>query len=239
MFENFTFEKLFKNRPLSLEKYNAVIGAVLLEGILVSIFASNLLTGMLSLFIKSWLTNLICYVIVCAIGILISYKSTSPKASLLGYNIVMISTSIFLSLLLRTVETDLVKHALWITAGVVAIMLVAVYLMPKIYLRLKRAMIVAAIGLIIIGAIAYFAGWFKISWWGALIAAIFALYISYVWANAQKNELMLDNAIDSCLGLYMGLAELFSRLFRPLQGKTGITKKLKNARAKMKNLFDD
>lgn len=236
MFMEF-IQKFFTNRKLSLEKFNSVVGAVLIEGLLVSLLAATLFGGIFSLIMKPWLL-VVCYIALCVIGVYISYKSDAPIKSFLGFNVVMISTGIFLGAILKSVTAVHLPHIYWITVGVMVIIFIAVKLMPRILLKVGRALKLTLVGLVIIGVIAFIAGWFKTGWWDAGIAAIVSLYFGYIWAKAQRNELTTDGAIDGCLGLYIGLVDLFEKIASP--ERTGsVTKKLKSSREKLRNLFPD
>ena len=208
-------ERLFENRRLTLAQYNAVIGAVLIEGLLLSALLAKMFGGLFSLF--SPLALVIGYLIICIIGVVVTYRSDRPLISFLGYNLVVVPTGILLSVVLRGVKTDLIIHALLITAGVVLVMICAAQLRPRIFLEMGRALGVALFAVIIIEIIAAIAGWFAAGWWDAIVAAIFALYIGYDWAKAQHNELTMDGAIDSCLDLYLDIINLFIRVLDTLR----------------------
>ncbi len=203
-------EKLLENRPLSLKGFNATIGIVLLEGLLLS----ALITKSLGAFFATWnvWVLMIAYFIISIIGIVISRKSDRPAMSLLGYNLVVVPAGAVLSVALRGIKPDLIIHALLITAGVVVIMIIAAQLMPDVFIRLGKALFIALIAVIVIEIIAALAGWFRASWWDAIVAGIFALYIGYDWSKAQRSELTLDGAIDSCVDLYLDILNLFLRV---------------------------
>ena len=232
-------EKFFKNRPLSLEKFNSVIGAVLVEGVLASLLAATLLGGVISLLMKTWLL-VICYIVLCTVGVYITYKSENPKKSFLGYNIVMISTGIFFKVITKSIAAINIAHIHWLLVGVLVVIFIAVKLMPRVLLKVSRAIKVTLIGLVIVGIIAFIAGWFKTSWWDVVIAALLSLYFGYIWAKAQRNELTVDGAIDGCLGLYIGIVDLFARIADPASGRAGnVMGKVKKGREKLKNLFQE
>ena len=203
-------EKLLENRPLSLKGFNATIGVVLLEGLLLS----ALITKSLGAWFATWnvWVLMIGYFVISIIGIIISRKSDRPAMSLLGYNLVVVPAGAVLSVALRGVKPDLIIHALLITAGVVVIMIIAAQLMPDVFIRLGKALFIALIAVIVIEIIAALAGWFRASWWDAIVAGIFALYIGYDWSKAQRSELTLDGAIDSCVDLYLDILNLFLRV---------------------------
>ena len=203
-------EKLLENRPLSLKGFNATIGIVLLEGLLLSALITKSLGGWFATW-NVWVL-MIVYFIVSIIGIVISRKSDRPAMSLLGYNLVVVPAGAVLSVALRGVKPDLIIHALLITAGVVVIMIIAAQLMPDVFIRLGKALFIALIAVIVIEIIAALAGWFRASWWDAIVAGIFALYIGYDWSKAQRSELTLDGAIDSCVDLYLDILNLFLRV---------------------------
>lgn len=232
-------EKFFKNRKLSLEKFNSVIGAVLVEGVLASLLASTLLGGVIALLMKTWLL-VICYIVLCMIGVYITYKSDDPKKSFLGYNIVMISTGIFVKVITKSITAINIAHIHWLLVGVLVVIFIAVKLMPRVLLKMSRAIKVTLIGIVIVGIIALIAGWFKTGWWDAGIAALLSLYFGYIWAKAQRNELNTDGAIDGCLGLYIGVVDLFARIADPASDRAGgIVGKVKKGRDRLKNMFPD
>ena len=232
-------DKFFKNRKLSLEKFNSVIGAVLVEGVLASLLAATLLGGVISLLMKTWLL-VICYIVLCMVGVYITYKSDNPKRSFLGYNIVMISTGIFFKVITKSIAAINIAHIHWLLVGVLVVIFIAVKLMPRVLLKVSRAIKVTLIGLVIVGIIAFIAGWFKTSWWDVVIAALLSLYFGYIWAKAQRNELTVDGAIDGCLGLYIGIGDLFARIADPASGRAGnVMGKVKKGREELKNLFQE
>lgn len=48
--------------------------------------------------------------------------------------------------------------------------------------------------------------------WDVLVALLFCGYIGYDWAVAQREEKTVDNAVDTCVGLYLDIINIFIRV---------------------------
>ena len=195
---------------LSKKEYNTVIGIVLLWGLLLSAAIAKLTTN----YFATWnLLVLIIVYFVCSIaGVLIAHRSDDPRISFLGYNMVVAPAGMILSVILRTINPGLIIRALLITAGVTVVMIIAANLRPKLFLSLGKVLWISLIAVIIIEVIGALAGWFEASWWDAIVAAIFSLYIGYDWARAQQFTHTLDGAIDASVDIYLDILNLFLRI---------------------------
>ena len=207
-------DNLFKNRRLSLSQFNAVIGVVMLEGILLSALIATVFGG----FFKTWnpIVLVIVYLIVSIVGAVIAKRSDRPAMSLLGYNLIVAPAGAVLSVILDGEKSQTVVHALVITAFVALAMIIAAQFKPNLFLKLGRALGFALIAVIIVEIVALIAGITTWSWWNVIVAGIFALYIGYDWSRAQNSELTTDGAIDACVDLYIDLFNLFLRLLSVL-----------------------
>lgn len=197
---------------LSTEGFNAVIGIVLVWGFLLS--------ALLIKFAGNWFATwnpillTVVYIIVAWIGIRISRKSDNPKISFLGYNLVVVPLGVVLSVILRGFPVISILHAVIITAVVAFAMLLAAIAFPKVFLSMGRILFFALIVVIVIEILIGIFGWYHPTLLDWIVAIIFALYIGYDWACAQQVTKTLDNAIDSCVGLYINIVNLFVRVLR-------------------------
>lgn len=197
---------------LTTEGYNAVIGIVLVWG-----FA---LSALLIAFLGNWFATwnpillIVIYIIVAWIGIHISRRSTDLKMSFLGYNLVVVPFGIVLSVILRGFPLISILHAVAITAAVAFVMLLAAIAFPRVFLSMGRILFFALLAVVVIEILIGLFGWYHPTLLDWIVAIIFALFIGYDWAIAQSVERTLDNAIDSCVGLYINVVNLFVRVLR-------------------------
>jgi FtsH-binding integral membrane protein len=202
-------DNLFKNRRLSLSQFNAVVGAVLLEGILLSALIAKTCAGLFT----SWnpIALVVVYLVVSIIGTVIARKSNRPALSLLGFNLVVVPAGAVLSVILDGEKSQTVVRALLVTAGVALVMIVFAQYKPNFFLKLRRVLTIAIISVIVIEVIMLIFGvaW---SWWNVIVASLFALFIGYDWSRAQNSELTTDGAIDACVDLFIDLLNMFLRI---------------------------
>jgi hypothetical protein len=102
-------------------------------------------------------------------------------------------------------------NALLITIGVVVVMMIAAYLKPTFFLKLGRVLMLALVALIIIELVCLAFGLMEPKLIDVIAAGLFALFIGWDWAKAQKSEITFDGAIDSCVSLYIDGVNLFLR----------------------------
>lgn len=203
-------ERLLKNRCLTLSQFNAVIGVVLIEGLLLSAFIAKTCTAFFASW--NWILLLIVYFIVSLIGAGIAKRSCRPIMSLIGFNLVVAPAGMVLSVILPGFASKTIMHALIVTVLVALAMVIAAQFQPKMFLKLGRALAFSLLAVIVIELIAVLAGIAVWSWLNFIVAAIFALFIGYDWARAQCSELTTDGAIDACVDLFIDGFNLFLRL---------------------------
>ncbi len=197
---------------LTTEGYNAVIGIVLVWGFALSALLITFLGNWFATWTPILLT--VVYIIVAWIGIRISRRSTDPKMSFLGYNLVVVPFGIVLSVILRGFPLISILHAVAITAAVAFVMLLAAIAFPRVFLSMGRILFFALLAVVVIEILIGLFGWYHPTLLDWIVAIVFALLIGYDWAIAQSVERTLDNAIDSCVGLYINVVNLFVRFLR-------------------------
>ncbi len=195
---------------LSLASYNAIIGIVLVWGFALS----ALIVKVAGDYFLTWnpIVLSILYLVVAIIGMVISRRSDRPSISFLGYNLVVVPFGVVLSVILQGVTVFSVLHTVAITAGVTLIMLVVSAMVPQVFLKMGRVLFIALLAVVVIEILCLIFGWYHptiIDW---IVALIFCGYIGFDWAIAQEKPHTLDNAIDSCVDLYIDVANLFLRI---------------------------
>lgn len=198
------------DNEMSLASYNAVIGGVLLWGFALS----AVIVWLAGDYFLSWnpFALIIVYLIVSFIGAHISHTSTDPIISFIGYNLVVLPFGLVLSVILYDITAVSILHALAVTAGVMLAMILLSTAVPRIFLRMGGILLATLATVIIIEILCLVFGWYHptvIDW---IIVIAFSLYIGYDWAVAQEKPHTLNNAIDSCVDLYIDAVNMFARI---------------------------
>lgn len=207
---------------LSERAYNITIGVVLLWGFLVNILMCKFCTDIF----MSWnfVAVIIGYFVVAIIGIMMSVKSNNPVISFIGYNLVVLPVGVVLSIALTKYDQISIMNALMITTAVTIVMIVLSSIYPDIFLSMGKVLFACLTGVVIFEVIFLFLGISTPSLWDFGVALIFCGYIGYDWAEAQEKTHTLDNAIDSVVGLYLDIINLFLRILSS-SNKSSIKKK--------------
>lgn len=195
---------------LSISAYNSLIGIILLYGFGINVI---LVTCCAKYFanINPWVL-LIGYLVLCISGIVISRKSDNPVISFIGYNMVVVPIGIVLSICLQGQSSVSILYALATTAGVVAIMLIASTVYPKVFLSLGRILGLVLLAVIIVELVLALTGVATPTFWDILVGILFCGYIGFDWAKAQSEYRTADAAVDACVHLYLDIINLFLRI---------------------------
>lgn len=198
------------NGELPLVSYNSIIGAVLLWGFALSAIVIKVAGP----FFATWnpILLLVVYMIVAIAGGIISHASNKPFVSFIGYNMVVVPFGAVLSVVLQRVNAVSVLHAAAATAGVMLVMVLLSIIFPKVFLSMGRILCVSLLVVVIVEVVCLIAGWYRPTIFDWIVVLIFCGYVGYDWAVAQERPHTLDNAIDSCVDLYMDAANLFIRI---------------------------
>lgn len=202
--------KTTQPKEMSLRNYNITIGLTLLWG-----FAINILMCMYctELFMSwNFTAVLIGYFIVCLSGIAMSLLSHNPFISFIGYNLVVLPVGVILSIALTGYSQISIMNALIVTTIVTITMIIMASIFPDIFLSLGKVLFICLTVVIIAEIIFLLLGIITPSLWDFVVALIFCGYIGYDWAESQEKVHTLDNAIDSVVGIYLDIINLFLRL---------------------------
>lgn len=199
-----------KKGNLSIRAYNLVIGLVLLWGFGVNMLMCTFCTDIF----MSWnpVTVVIGYFVVAIAGIAICKLSKNAVVSFIGYNMVVVPVGVILSIALTQYDQISIMSALMVTAAVTIIMIILASIIPNIFLSMGKVLFACLVGVIIFELIFMLIGITTPSLWDIGVALIFCGYIGYDWAEAQEKEYTLNNAVDSVVGLYLDIVNLFIRI---------------------------
>lgn len=195
---------------LSIRAYNVTIGLVLLWGFAINVLMCKFCTDVF----MNWNFTVVVigYFIVAIAGIMMSTLSSSPFISFIGYNLVVLPVGVILSIALTEYDQISIMNALVTTSIVTIIMIVLASIIPNVFLSMGKVLFACLTGVIICEVIFMLIGFYTPSLWDFGVALIFCGYIGYDWAEAQTKAYTLDNAVDSVVGLYLDIINLFLRI---------------------------
>lgn len=198
--------------------YNLIIGVTLLWGFGVNWWMVQNIPVADLMEINPWIF-IIGYFASCFTGIWLFTSSSSPVISFIGYNLVVVPFGLIINIAVSRYNPYVVADAIEITGLVTAMMMVAGSLYPAFFQRIRNALAISLICVIIVEVIqmAFFDRQYGIIDW--IVVVIFCGYIGYDWARANAIPKTVDNAIDSAAALYMDIINLFLRILRILGRK--------------------
>ena len=200
---------------ISTRAYNTIIGAVLLWGLLINYILCWKVGSYTSLFPNmSPITFLIGYVAVATIGMVITFKSSSPVMSFIGYNLVVIPFGVLISTFVEEyggISSAVVTQAFLYTLLISVAILATVIVFPQWFEKLGGALGAVLIGLILseILMLIFRVNQIVTSW---VAAGLFSLYLGYDIYRSQQYPKTLKNAVASALDIYMDIANIFIRI---------------------------
>lgn len=199
-----------RHGELSIRAYNVTIGLVLLWGFAINVLMCKFCTDVF----MSWNFTVVVigYFIVAIAGIMMSTLSSNPFISFIGYNLVVLPVGVILSIALTEYDQISIMNALVTTSIVTIIMIVLASIIPNVFLSMGKVLFACLTGVIICEVIFMLIGFYTPSLWDFGVALIFCGYIGYDWAEAQTKAYTLDNAVDSVVGLYLDIINLFLRI---------------------------
>ena len=207
---------------ISSHAYNAIIGAVVLWGLLINYILCLKVGPYYNIFPNmSPVAFLIAYVVVAIAGIIITAKSQSPLISFLGYNLVVIPFGVVIATIVESyggIDSAVVTQAFLYTLLIAVAILATVIVFPRFFEKLGPALGVALLGLILVEIIMLI---FRVDqiWTSWIAAGLFSLYLGYDIYRSQQYPKTIKNAVASALDIYMDLANLFLRILEILGKK--------------------
>lgn len=213
-----------KGDKLTARAYNLSIGLILLWGFIINAamcaFTSNFFAGVCE---THPILFIIAYFVVAFTGIGICKTQESAGSKFLGYNILVFAVGTLLAVSVPEFSAVSILNACVITVIVAVVMVVVSTIRPEVFLSMGKTLFICLVSAIIIECIMLLFGFFMPTLWDFAIVLVFCGFIGYDWAIAQEKEKNLENAIDSCAGLYLDIINIFVRLL----GKGGSSKSSK------------
>lgn len=194
---------------VSDQKYNIIIGAMLLYGFVMNAIMV-LLTGQFFMEMNP-IAFLIGYFVSALIGSIMVNASKNPIVSFIGYNLIVVPIGALLSICLPGYSIGLILSAIIVTAIIAAIMMLLGSMFPQFFSKIGLTLFIALLVGIIAEFVAMLLGYGGdiFNW---IFVIIFSLYMGYDWYRAQAYPKTVDNAIDSAVDLYLDIINIFVRL---------------------------
>ena len=198
--------------------YNLIIGLTLLWGFAVNWWMVLNIPVADLMEINPWIF-VIGYFAACLTGIWLFSSSSSPLISFIGYNLVVVPFGLIVNIAVSRYNPTVVADAVQMTGLVTAMMMVLGSLYPAFFARIRNALAISLLCVIVVELIAlfFFEKQYGIIDW--IVVVIFCGYIGYDWARANAIPKTVDNAVDSAAALYMDIINLFLRILRILGRK--------------------
>ena len=210
------FKSVMENEIISDRAYNAVLGGVVVYGIVMNILLCAIL-GDRMLYVNP-IILFVGYFVCCIAGVFMSAKSDNAVISFIGYNLVAIPLGLVLSITIYAyggLQSEIVTQAFIITALITGFMISFSIVKPDWFESIGGLLFGCLGGLVIAELVMLVLGINQIitSWIGA---ALFSFYIGYDFYKSQEYPKTLDNAVDSALDIYLDVINLFIRILRIL-----------------------
>lgn len=205
-----------EDQVVSDRVYNAVMGGVVLYGILLNVVLCKYVGN-----VYQYINPILFFVLyfVAAIGgVMICKYSSNPFVSFFGYNLVVVPFGLVISTAVEAyggLESSVVTWAFIYTLAITGVMVLGAILFPDFFASVGRFLGIALIGVILASVIAIFVS--GMTYVVALFSAIvFSLYIGFDFWRSQQFPKTIDNAVDCALDIYVDIANLFLDLLRIL-----------------------
>ena len=198
---------------LSRRAYNAVIGIVLVIGLIINAAMAQYLpsTAFEFMYQYPWAV-LIGFIIVSIGSFFIIYKSGNPAISFLGFIILSVAFGFLVSSIVQSYTETTVTRAFMLTAAISLVMVVAATIAPGIFAKMGTALFAALVITLIAEVATIFITHSDPIAFDYIFVVIFSLYIGYDWQKAQAYPPTLDNAVDSAADIYVDIVNLFIRI---------------------------
>ena len=198
---------------LSRRAYNAVIGIVLVIGLLINAAMAQFLPASAFEIMAEYPWAVLIGFIVAAFGsVFVIYKSDNPTVSFIGFLVLSAAFGYLVAAAVQSYTATTVTRAFMLTAAISLAMVVAATVVPGIFARMGTALfaalvitLIAEVGMILFthsDPVAF----------DYIFVVIFSLYIGYDWQKAQAYPPTANNAVDSAADIYIDIINLFIRL---------------------------
>lgn len=206
---------------ISTKTYNTVMGAVVLEGLIVNYIIC--LMGINVYESMNPLAFIIGYFIFAFAGIMISKVSKNPFISFVGYNMLVLPMGLSVSAVVEGyggISSDVVRNAFLLTAIITFVMIGFSMLFEDFFAKIGGVLMAGLLGALLAGGVAMLMG-MDLGAISFFVAILFAFYIGYDFYRSQQFEKTYDNAVDCAVDIYLDIINLFLRIVRILGRSSG------------------
>ncbi|MBQ7255353.1 MAG: US12 family protein [Oscillospiraceae bacterium] len=204
------FEVDLSNGELTAAAYNAIIGLVVIWGMVLNfVMARFFMPEILSL---SPIATLIIYFVGSIGGMLVVYKSKSAVISFVGFTVLAAAMGLILTYYVTAFTAASVSNAFLITMLVSALMIALAVTFPQFFIGIGRILMISLLVGIVLSVLAMLLLPQAFTILDAGIALIFSGFIGFDWARAQQYPKTVDNAVDSAADIYVDVVNLFIRI---------------------------
>lgn len=197
---------------LSARTYNIVIGLFLLWGFIVTDFIASGHLNFMFTILQNWTLFIIFYFVMTLAGSFLIGRSKSVVVRIIAYHIILIPIGLLLTLVVSSYDSVTVGKALGATASIAVLMTALSVIMPNFFLKMGRVLFVSLVIGIIAQLVLSFATGTNPIWIDWLMVVIFAGFIGYDWAVAQRYPMTVGNAVYVAASVYIDIVNIFLRL---------------------------
>lgn len=202
---------------ISTAAYNAIIGGLLLWGLLLNYAMVVFLTDPILRLVGN-IKPIVFVLLYLGLVIVGSFmiRNESPVTSVIGFHLIAVPVGVIVCVALQGYATDVVRNAILLTGVVTGVFTALGMIFPTFFLKLGRVLFFALLASLIVevGGMLIMRHEFRFMDW--VIVAIFSLYIGFDWARANTCAKTVNNAVDLAANLYMDIINIFLRLLQIL-----------------------
>lgn len=198
---------------MSARAYNLTIGGVLLWGFIINaLMCATTSEFFMGLYEAHPILFLVAYFAVAIPGIIICHLQKGTGVTFFGYNLIVFAVGTLLAICVPQFDAVSILSACAITVIVTLIMIVVSTIKPDVFLSMGWTLFICLSGAIIIECIMLLLGIHRPTLWDFAIVILFCGYVGYDWALAQTKQRTVENAVNSCAGLYLDIINIFIRM---------------------------
>lgn len=210
-----------ENQVITAQKYNIILCGTVFWGLLVNLAMCKSAWKIL-LYVPAG-GFYIGTILLSVIGIFMTAKSQKPVISFIGYNLMVISFGLILSVTVAVyggLNSAIVQEAFLITVCITGAMTLFAISRPEQCERFGVYLLPCLIGMLIAELIMMLFHMDNaiISW---ISAALFSMYIAYDVYRSQQFPKTVDNAIDCAADIYLDIINLFINILEILGRSSG------------------
>ncbi|MBQ6174249.1 MAG: US12 family protein [Clostridia bacterium] len=200
-------------REISTSSFNAIIGGLLVWGLLLNYLMVRFLTDPILRLVGNLhpLVFILLYFGLVLVGSFM-IRNESPVTSVIGFHLIAVPVGVIVCVALKGYGQATIQQAVAMTGIITVAFTLLGITFPKFFLSLGRVLFFALIASIVVelfGALILRTHFSWISW---VVVGIFSLYIGYDWARANTCAKTVDNAVDLAANLYLDIINIFLRL---------------------------